>query len=147
MADEVRHGHGHSGVEVRPFWARARIDRHGLATVTVLTYSVARRWVPEEAARRFSRMADEIIVAAVERGEATLDMWEEPDRLVCRVARGPADPSTGPRWWDGSESVSAVSGPLSADASAVRFEVRHGPDASCVSMALRRAPTGTSTAL
>ncbi|NMH96782.1 hypothetical protein [Pseudonocardia acidicola] len=96
MADELRRGHHHSGSDERPFWTRARIDHRGLNTISILAYAVAQRWVPEQAARRFSSATNAAAATVVEAGAATLDMWEEPGRLVCQIVRGAGDPGSGP---------------------------------------------------
>jgi hypothetical protein len=72
----------------RPFWAHACIDSGTLGQVTLLAYALAQQWAVEDTAQRFSRASHAAAAVMVRSGAATLDLWEAPDELICRVARG-----------------------------------------------------------
>lgn len=74
----------------QPFWAHAQIDGTALDVVTTLVHALAIRWVAEDLADRFG---DSVVIAAatvVMGGDGTFDLWEEPGRLMCHIARSGA---------------------------------------------------------
>lgn len=93
-----------SEAAVHPFWARARIDSRALGQVTLLAYALAHERAAEDAAQRFSRAACAAAAAMVRSGEATLDLWEEPEELICCVVRGTVDRAAGPRPSEGARA-------------------------------------------
>jgi len=65
-----------------------------VGAVTTLAYGVARHWVSDEVAGRFSRAVGLAALAATEAGPATVNLWEDPGELVCHIAR--SAPAPGP---------------------------------------------------
>jgi hypothetical protein len=87
--------HGDDGGH-QPFWAQARIDGTALDVVTALAHALARRWAVEDLADQFTRSVATAAAAVVNGGEGTFDLWEEPGRLVCHIARSGA-PAAAPQ--------------------------------------------------
>ena len=81
----------------QPFWAHAQIDGTALDVVTTLVHALATRWVPEDLADRFGYSVAIAAATVVMGGEGTFDLWEEPGRLVCHVARSGAPDATAPQ--------------------------------------------------
>jgi hypothetical protein len=79
------------------FWAHARIDGTGLDLVTTLVHALATRWVAEDQADRFGYSVALAAATVVMGGEGTFDLWEEPGRLMCHVARSGAPAATAPQ--------------------------------------------------
>ena len=78
----------------RQFWAHAQIDGTRLDVVTTLVHALATRWVAEDVADRFSSSVAITTATVVMGGDGTFDLWEEPGRLMCHVARsGAPDPA------------------------------------------------------
>ncbi|MHA6794109.1 hypothetical protein ACVGVM_11455 [Pseudonocardia bannensis] len=111
-----------------------------MAAVTGIAYAVARRWVPEPAARRSGTATGEAATMVVERGTATLDMRAEPaedmraepDELVSLMVHGTPDASDGPR----GAYPTRLGSPSPVDGSGPWIEVRHGPDRSTARMGI-----------
>lgn len=80
----------------QPFWAQARIDGTALGVVTTLVRALATRWVAPDVAARFGYSVALEAGSVVMGGDATFDLWEEPGRLVCHVARSGA-PAAAPQ--------------------------------------------------
>jgi len=81
----------------QPFWAHAQIDGTALDVVTTLVHALATHWVAEDLADRFGYSVA-IAAATVVLGDGgTFDLWEEPGRLVCHVARSGAPDATAPQ--------------------------------------------------
>ena len=81
----------------QPFWAHAQIDGTALDVVTTLVHALATRWVAEDVADRFGYSVAIAAATVVMGGEGTFDLWEEPGRLVCHVARSGAPDATAPQ--------------------------------------------------
>ena len=81
----------------QPFWAHVQIDGTGLDVVTTLVHALATRWVPEDLADRFGYSVAIAAATVVMGGEGTFDLWEEPGRLMCHVARSGAPDATAPQ--------------------------------------------------
>lgn len=81
----------------QPFWAHAEIDGTALDVVITLVRALATRWVAEDLADRFGRSVATAAATVVTGGDGTFDLWEEPGRLVCRVARTGAPEATPPQ--------------------------------------------------
>jgi hypothetical protein len=75
----------------QPFWARARICRSDLDAVNLLAHAAAEQCVPNAVALEFSQAVCTASASLVEPGGATVDLWEQIDGLVCRIARDTAD--------------------------------------------------------
>lgn len=71
----------------QPFWAHAQIDGTVVDVVTALVHALATRWVEEDLADRFGCSVAIAAATVVMGGDGTFDLWEEPGRLVCHVAR------------------------------------------------------------
>ncbi|NMH96161.1 hypothetical protein [Pseudonocardia acidicola] len=100
---------GHSGVNAdAPLWARIRLDATSLETLDRLTYTIARTFAPESAAREFSRVTSEVAADAIGRGGGTWDLWQDPDSLICQVVLGDPDPADGPRHRPGADGRSTA---------------------------------------
>jgi hypothetical protein len=79
------HDSGH-----QPFWAHVQIDGTRLDVVATLVHALATRRVAEDVADRF-RYSVAIAAATVVMGsDGTFDLWEEPGRLMCHIARSGA---------------------------------------------------------
>jgi len=81
----------------QPFWAHAQIDGTALDVVTALVHALASRWVAEDLADRFGYSVAMAAATVVMGGDGTFDLWEEPGRLVCHVARSGAPDATTPQ--------------------------------------------------
>jgi len=81
----------------QPFWAHAQIDGTALDVVTMLVHALATRWVAEDLADRFGYSVAIAAATVVLGGDGTFDLWEEPGRLVCHVARSGAPDATAPQ--------------------------------------------------
>ena len=81
----------------QPFWAHAQIDGTALDVVTTLVHALATRWVAEDVADRFGYSVAIAAATVVMGGEGTFDLWEEPGRLMCHVARSGAPDATAPQ--------------------------------------------------
>jgi hypothetical protein len=81
----------------QPFWAHAQIDGTALDVVTTLVHALATRWVPEDLADRFGYSVAIAAATVVMGSEGTFDLWEEPGRLMCHVARSGAPDATAPQ--------------------------------------------------
>src|SRR6185295_19529019 len=80
----------------QPFWAHAQIDGTALDVVTTLVHALATRWVAEDLADRFGYSVAIAAATVVLGDDGTFDLWEEPGRLVCHVARSGA-PAAAPQ--------------------------------------------------
>ena len=87
----------HGDTRRQPFWAHAQIDGTALDVVTTLVHALATRWVAEDLADRFGYSVDIAAATVVLGGDGTFDLWEEPGRLVCHVARSGAPDATAPQ--------------------------------------------------
>ena len=74
----------------QPFWAHAQIDGTALDVVTTLVHALATRWVAEDVADRFGYSVAIAAATVVMGGHGTFDLWEEPGRLMCHIARSGA---------------------------------------------------------
>jgi len=74
----------------QPFWAHAQIDGTALDVVTMLVHALATRWVAEDLADRFCYSVAIAAATVVMGGHGTFDLWEEPGRLMCHIARSGA---------------------------------------------------------
>jgi|SRR4029079_18037452 len=74
----------------QPFWAHVQIDGTGLHVVTTLVHALATRWVAEDVADRFCYSVAIAAATVVMGGHGTFDLWEEPGRLMCHIARSGA---------------------------------------------------------
>ena len=74
----------------QPFWAHATIDGTALDVVTTLVHALATRWVAEDVADRFCYSVAIAAATVVMGGHGTFDLWEEPGRLMCHIARSGA---------------------------------------------------------
>ena len=81
----------------QPFWAHAQIDGTALDVVTTLVHALATRWVAEDLADRFGHNVAIAAATVVLGDDGTFDLWEEPGRLVCHVARSGAPDATAPQ--------------------------------------------------
>lgn len=81
----------------QPFWAHVQIDGTGLHVVTTLVHALATRWVAEDVADRFCYSVAIAAATVVLGDDGTFDLWEEPGRLVCHVARSGAPDATAPQ--------------------------------------------------
>ena len=81
MAEQVPRG-----PQDRPFWVRAQVDLSGLNAVVTVGYALARRRGAEGSARRFSDIVRAAAASMLQCGEVTMNLWEEPDSVVCRLA-------------------------------------------------------------
>ena len=81
----------------QPFWAHAQIDGTALDVVTTLVHALATRWVAEDLADRFGYSVAIAAATVVMGGDGTFDLWEEPGRLVCHLARSGAPDATAPQ--------------------------------------------------
>ena len=81
----------------QPFWAHVQIDGTGLHVVTTLVHALATRWVAEDVADRFGYSVAIAAATVVMGGDGTFDLWEEPGRLMCRIARSGAPGSAAPQ--------------------------------------------------
>jgi hypothetical protein len=81
----------------QPFWAHAQIDGTALDVVTTLVHALATRWVAEDLADRFGYSVAIAAATVVMGGDGTFDLWEEPGRLVCHVARSGAPDAIAPQ--------------------------------------------------
>ena len=85
----------------QPFWAHAEIDGTALEVVTALAHALATRWVADDLADRFGHGVAMAAATVLTEGDGTFDLWEEPGRLMCHIARSGApdaiDPQPGPR--------------------------------------------------
>ncbi|MBW0088774.1 hypothetical protein I4I73_10280 [Pseudonocardia sp. KRD-184] len=79
----------------QPFWAHAEIDGTALDVVTALVLALATRWVSDDLADRFGHSVATAAATVVMGGDGTFDLWEEPGRLVCHVARRGAPDAIG----------------------------------------------------
>jgi hypothetical protein len=82
------HHRGSHDADPPPFWAHARIDRTQLVVVTALARAVAQSRAPGDVADRFGDVLATAAATLLEDGDVTFDLWEEPGRLVCHLARG-----------------------------------------------------------
>jgi len=80
----------------QPFWAHARIDGTALDVVTALVRALTRFWVAEDLADRFNHSVVMAAATVMMGGDGTFDLWEEPGRLVCHIARSAAPDVTAP---------------------------------------------------
>ncbi|MFG1637423.1 hypothetical protein [Pseudonocardia alni] len=90
-------GHHGDGGGPRPFWARARIDGTALDVVTTLVRALAAHSTAGGLADPFAHCVAVAAAILLAGGAGTFDLWEEPGRLVCHVARGDAPGATAPR--------------------------------------------------
>jgi hypothetical protein len=81
----------------QPFWAHAQIDGTALDVVTTLVHALATRWVAEDLADRFGYSVAIAAATVVLGDDGTFDLWEEPGRLMCNVARSGAPDATAPQ--------------------------------------------------
>jgi len=81
----------------QPFWAHVQIDGTGLHVVTTLVHALATRWVAEDVADRFGYSVAIAAATVVMGGDGTFDLWEEPGRLMCHIARSGAPDATAPQ--------------------------------------------------
>jgi hypothetical protein len=81
----------------QPFWAHVQIDGTGLDVVTTLVHALATRWVAEDVADRFGYSVALAAATVVMGGDGTFDLWEEPGRLMCHIARSGAPGGTAPQ--------------------------------------------------
>ena len=81
----------------QPFWAHAQIDGTALDVVTTLVHALATRWVAEDLADRFGYSVAIAAATVVMGGDGTFDLWEEPGRLMCHIARSGAPDATAPQ--------------------------------------------------
>jgi hypothetical protein len=78
----------------QPFWVHVQIDGTALDVVTTLVHALATRWVAEDVADRFGYSVAIAAATVVMGGDGTFDLWEEPGRLMCHIARsGAPDPA------------------------------------------------------
>ncbi len=80
-----------------PFWAHVQIDGTGLDVVTTLVHALATHWVAEDVADRFCYSVAMAAATVVMGGDGTFDLWEEPGRLMCHIARSGAPHATAPQ--------------------------------------------------
>ncbi len=80
-----------------PFWAHVQIDGTGLDVVTTLVHALATHWVAEDVADRFCYSVAMAAATVVMGGDGTFDLWEEPGRLMCHIARSGALHATAPQ--------------------------------------------------
>jgi len=81
----------------QPFWAHAQIDGTALDVVTTLVHALATRWVAEDLADRFGHSVAIAAATVVLGDDGTFDLWEEPGRLMCHIARSGAPDATAPQ--------------------------------------------------
>ena len=81
----------------QPFWAHVQIDGTGLHVVTTLVHALATRWVAEDVADRFCYSVAIAAATVVMKSHGTFDLWEEPGRLMCHIARSGAPDATAPQ--------------------------------------------------
>ena len=81
----------------QPFWAHVQIDGTGLHVVTTLVHALATHWVAEDVADRFGYSVAIAAATVVMGGDGTFDLWEEPGRLMCHIARSGAPDATAPQ--------------------------------------------------
>ena len=81
----------------QPFWAHVQIDGTGLHVVTTLVHALTTGRVAEDVADRFCYSVAIAAATVVMGGDGTFDLWEEPGRLVCHVARSGAPDATAPQ--------------------------------------------------
>ena len=74
----------------QPFWAHVKIDGTRLDVVTTLVHALATRWVAEDVADRFCYSVAIAAATVVMGGDGMFDLWEEPGRLMCHIARSGA---------------------------------------------------------
>jgi hypothetical protein len=74
----------------QPFWAHVQIDGTRLDVVTTLVHALATRRVSEDLADRFCYSVAIAAATVVMGGDGTFDLWEEPGRLMCHIARSGA---------------------------------------------------------
>jgi hypothetical protein len=92
--DDAPHGDDASH---QPFWAHARIDGTALDVVTTLVRALATRWVAQDVADRFGHSVALAAATVVTGSDGTFDLWEEPGRLMCHIARSGAPGGTAPQ--------------------------------------------------
>jgi hypothetical protein len=74
----------------QPFWAHGQIDGTRLDVVATLARALATCWVAEDVADRFSHSVAVAAATVVMGSDGRFDLWEEPGRLTCHVARSGA---------------------------------------------------------
>jgi hypothetical protein len=111
----------------QPFWAQARIDGTALDVAVVLVHALATRWVTDDLADRFGRCVATAAATGHDGGEGTFDLWEEPGRLVCHIARGGVSDATAPQ--PGPRRLRLVTGPATpvGREPGTGIAVEHGP--------------------
>ncbi|MCS7479132.1 hypothetical protein ACFFQW_03090 [Umezawaea endophytica] len=81
----------------QPFWAHARIDGTALDVLITLARALATRWVAQDVAERFGHSVALEAATVVMGSDGTFDLWEEPGRLMCHIARSGAPGGTAPQ--------------------------------------------------
>jgi hypothetical protein len=81
----------------QPFWAHVQIDGTRLDVVATLVHALATRWVAEDLADRFCYSVAIAAATVVMGADGTFDLWEEPGRLMCHIARSGAPDAASPQ--------------------------------------------------